>query len=90
MLHIFKYLFFILIFFIFTNAKSIETDWTPGVESQIRLISPVTSNNNQKEIAQKVFKEVNLKLSGKVATKVSLLKNYCPAEEHHQKYLEKR
>ena len=27
---------------------------------------------------------------GKVVTKLSLLKNYCPAEEYHQKYLEKR
>ena len=47
-------------------------------------------NNNQKEIAEKVFKEINERLSGKVVTKISLLKNYCPAEEYHQKYLEKR
>ena len=47
-------------------------------------------NDNQKKIAEKVFKEVNERLSGKVVTKISLLKNYCPAEEYHQKYLEKR
>ena len=47
-------------------------------------------NNDQKKIAEKVFDEVNQKLSGKVVTKISLLKNYCPAEEYHQKYLEKR
>ena len=47
-------------------------------------------NANQKRIAEKVLKDVNQKLSGKVVTKVSLLKNYCPAEEYHQKYLEKR
>ena len=47
-------------------------------------------NDSQKEIAQKVTKNVNEKLSGKVVTKISLLKNYCPAEEYHQKYLEKR
>ena len=47
-------------------------------------------NNNQKKIAEKVLKEVNERLSGKVVTKISLLKNYCPAEEYHQKYLEKR
>ena len=47
-------------------------------------------NNNQKKIAEKVLKDTNLKLSGKVVTKISLLKNYCPAEEYHQKYLEKR
>jgi len=47
-------------------------------------------NNNQKEIAEKVFKEINKKLSDKVVTKISLLKNYSPAEEHHQMYLKKR
>ena len=47
-------------------------------------------NSNQKKIAEKVSKSVNEKLSGKVVTKISLLKNYCPAEEYHQKYLEKR
>ena len=47
-------------------------------------------NDNQKVIAEKVLNEVNDRLSGKVVTKISLLKNYCPAEEYHQKYLEKR
>ena len=47
-------------------------------------------NSNQKLIAEKIFNEVNERLSDKVVTKISLLKNYCPAEEYHQKYLEKR
>ena len=47
-------------------------------------------NDNQKIIAEKVLNEVNERLSGKVVTKISLLKNYCPAEEYHQKYLEKK
>jgi len=47
-------------------------------------------NDNQKKIAEKVLSDVNERLSGKVVTKISLLKNYCPAEEYHQKYLEKR
>ena len=47
-------------------------------------------NNNQKLIAEKILKEVNKKLLGKVVTKISLLKNYCTAEEYHQKYLEKK
>ena len=47
-------------------------------------------NDDQKAIAEKVFRDVNEMLSGKVVTKISLLKNYCPAEEYHQKYLEKR
>ena len=47
-------------------------------------------NETQKKTAEKVMKEINERLSGKVVTKISLLKNYCPAEEYHQKYLEKR
>ena len=47
-------------------------------------------NDDQKNIAQKVIDDVNKKLSGKVVTKLSELKNYCTAEEYHQKYLEKR
>ena len=47
-------------------------------------------NDEQKNIAQKVIDDVNKKLSGQVVTKLSELKNYCTAEEYHQKYLEKR
>jgi len=47
-------------------------------------------NDEQKHIAQKVIDKENLRLSGKVVTKLSELKNYCTAEEYHQKYLEKR
>ena len=47
-------------------------------------------NDNQKKIAEKVLSDINKRLSGKVVTKISLLKNYCLAEEYHQKYLEKR
>ena len=47
-------------------------------------------NNIQKITAEKVLKDVNKRLSNKVVTKITLLNNYCPAEEYHQKYLEKR
>ena len=47
-------------------------------------------NEKQKSIAEKIFTKVNDKLSGKVVTKVTLVNNYCPAEEYHQRYLEKR
>ena len=47
-------------------------------------------NDEQKKIAQKVINEENMRLSGRVVTKLSELKNYCAAEEYHQKYLEKR
>ena len=44
----------------------------------------------KEKIAEKIIQDTNVRLSGKVVTKLSLLKNYCPAEEYHQKYLEKR
>ena len=47
-------------------------------------------NNAQKITAEKVLKDVNERLSNKEVTKITLLNNYCPADEYHQKYLEKR
>ena len=47
-------------------------------------------NDKQKIMAEKILNKENKKLSGKVVTKISAVKNYCPAEEYHQKYLEKR
>ena len=47
-------------------------------------------NESQKIIAEKIKKKINEKLSGKIVTNISLAKNYCPAEEYHQRYLEKR
>ena len=47
-------------------------------------------NINQKDIAEKIIEKENQKLSEKVVTRLSIVKNYCTAEEYHQKYLEKR
>ena len=47
-------------------------------------------NEEQKNIAKKTIEKYNKKLSGKVVTDLSQIKNYCTAEEYHQKYLEKR
>ena len=47
-------------------------------------------NDKQKKISENAIEKMNSNLSGKVVTKSSLLKNYCPAEEYHQRYLEKR
>ena len=47
-------------------------------------------NDSQRVVAERVLRDVDDRMSGKVVTKISLLKNYCPAEEYHQKYLEKR
>jgi len=46
-------------------------------------------NEYQMKIAEKIIEENNIKYSGKVVTKLSKLKNYCRAEDYHQKYLEK-
>ena len=47
-------------------------------------------NEQQKQIAKKITNDKNKKFLSKIVTKISLVKNYCPAEEYHQKYLEKR
>jgi len=47
-------------------------------------------NDKQKEISENAIEKMNSSLSGRVVTKSSLLKNYCPAEEYHQRYLEKK
>ena len=47
-------------------------------------------NDEQRNIAKKIIEKYNKKYSGKVVTKISQIKNYCIAEEYHQKYLEKR
>jgi len=68
-----------------TSLNSQGPDFGTQYRSEIFYL-----NNNQKIIAEKVLKELDERLSEKVVTKISLLKNYCPAEEYHQKYLEKR
>ena len=47
-------------------------------------------NDSQKTTAENIINKENERLSGKVVTKLSQVKNYCTAEEYHQKYLEKR
>jgi len=43
----------------------------------------------QKAEAQEILEIFNKKLNGKIQTNISQLKNYCKAEEYHQKYIEK-
>ncbi len=47
------------------------------------------TSENQKKIAKDVLSEINKKFNGKIVTNISKEKNYCRAEEYHQKYLEK-
>jgi len=47
-------------------------------------------NNRQKKIAEEFKSIINKKYNGKVVTNISKQKNYCKAEEYHQKYIEKK
>ncbi len=68
-----------------TTLNSQGPDFGTQYRSEIFFL-----NDKQKQIAEKIIEKTNKKLSGKVVTKSSLLTNYCPAEEYHQKFLEKR
>ena len=46
-------------------------------------------NENQKKIATESIKKNNIKYNGNIVTEVKEMKNYCKAEQYHQKYLEK-
>ena len=46
-------------------------------------------NDKQKKIAEKVKLIFDKKYNRKITTNISEQKNYCKAEEYHQKYLEK-
>ena len=61
----------------------------PNVGHQYR--SEIFYNTEEEEImASKILDEVNKKLNGKVVTTIRKEKNYCKAEEYHQKYFEKQ
>ena len=61
----------------------------PDIGSQYRS-EIFYSNDDQKKIAENVLKKYNKKFNGKIVTKISEFKNYCKAEQYHQKYLEKK
>jgi len=68
-----------------TTLNSQGPDFGTQYRSEIFYLS-----DRQKEVAKNVIEKINSNLSGKVVTKSSLLKNYCPAEEYHQRYLGKK
>ena len=45
--------------------------------------------DKQKKEAEEVLNEKNKEFNGKIQTNISKVKNYCKAEEYHQKYIEK-
>ena len=50
MLRLIKYLFFIIVIFSFTSLWALQSDWSSGNESQVRLISPISHNDSSKNI----------------------------------------
>ena len=68
-----------------TTLNSQGPDFGTQYRSEIFYLS-----DKQKKIAENIIEKVNSNLSEKVVTKLSLLKNYYPAEEYHQRYLEKK
>ena len=68
-----------------TTLNSQGPDFGTQYRSEIFYLS-----DRQKEIAKNTIDKMNSNLSEKAVTKSSLLTNYCPAEEYHQRYLEKR
>ena len=46
-------------------------------------------SEDQKEIAIKYKNILNKDYNGKIETNISKIKNYCKAEDYHQKYIEK-
>ena len=60
----------------------------PDVGTQYRSEIFYESDEQKKE-AEEVLKEKNKEFNGKIQTNISKVKNYCKAEEYHQKYIEK-
>ena len=60
----------------------------PDIGSQYRS-EIFYENEQQKIVAKKIRDKINEKLNGKVKTIISEIKNYCKAEDYHQKYIEK-
>ena len=68
-----------------TTLNSQGADFGTQYRSEIFYL-----NDNQKNIAEEIKNKNNNRFSGKIVTQISLIKNYCAAEEYHQRYLEKR
>jgi|TARA_B110001452_G_scaffold5244_1_gene4899 peptide-methionine (S)-S-oxide reductase len=68
-----------------TTLNSQGADFGTQYRSEIFFL-----NESQKTIAEKIKGELNNKFSRKIVTNISLVKNYCTAEEYHQRYLEKK
>ena len=75
-------------FFDFHDPTSLNRQG-PDIGTQYRS-EIFYQNDDQKKIAEKICINFNKIYKGKIVTKISKVKNYCKAEEYHQKYLEKK
>ena len=60
----------------------------PDVGTQYRS-EIFCETDEQGQVASEILNEFNKKLDGKIQTNISKIRNYCKAEEYHQKYIEK-
>ena len=60
----------------------------PDVGTQYRS-EIFCETDEQMQEASEILCEFNKKLDNKIQTNISKIKNYCKAEEYHQKYIEK-
>tara|TARA_B110000438_G_C15287377_1_gene425347 strand:+ start:63 stop:512 length:450 start_codon:yes stop_codon:yes gene_type:complete len=79
-----------LLLVFFKNHDPTQKDMQyPDIGTQYRS-EIFYENEEQKIIAQKNKNLFNEKFSGKIKTNISKIKNYCKAEEYHQKYIMKK
>ena len=66
---------------------------TEGISEKIynKIIKQIIDKlpNLEEWHSSKILNKFNKELNGKIQTNISKLKNYCKAEEYHQKYIEK-
>ncbi len=60
----------------------------PDIGSQYRS-EIFYETEDQKILATKTIEEFRHKFSGRIETNISKIKNYCKAEDYHQRYIEK-
>ena len=61
----------------------------PDIGSQYRS-EIFYENENQKMLAIQMRKKISIEFDKRIETNISKIKNYCKAEEYHQKFIEKK
>ena len=66
----------------------VTTDWLEKNLKNVKILDATWHMPNSKKDALQEF--FSKKLDGKIETNISEIKNYCKAEDYHQKYIMKR